>query len=118
MRPSRLPRNLPRIVQGGELRHRRWRTGKQQRPEKAGVDAIVLEILVESSKILRAVADGRTAKRTRVDHGGRTRNVFHGWGSANSGTKDVLGGLGNGNTRHANRLKLCEQSGSYRARII
>ena len=55
VRPGCLPRHLPGIVQGGELRHRGRRSGKEKSPENTGIDPVVLESLVDAAKVLRAV---------------------------------------------------------------
>ena len=46
VRPRGLARDLPGIVQRGELRHGGGGAGQQKSPEKADVDPIILEVLV------------------------------------------------------------------------
>ena len=68
MGPRRLACNLPGVVQGLELRHGRRCAGLQESAEKADVDSLILETLIDASEILRAVSDLCSTKRALVNH--------------------------------------------------
>src|SRR5579885_2175293 len=55
VRPGNLASDLPRVVQGRELRHWRGCARQQKGAEKADIKPVFFEALVDASEILRAV---------------------------------------------------------------
>src|SRR5208283_997714 len=89
--PVKLQGALPIVVGGGELGNdvRGW-VGLQSAEETA-VDAIVLEILVDTNEVLRTVDDVGGVESTAVCHRGGTRQVIRRRSSTGPGENRIRG---------------------------
>src|SRR5580704_10810031 len=75
MRPGNLQGSLPIVVGGRKLGNDIGRWIGLQGAEKAAVDAIVFEILVDTNEVLRAVDDIGRVERADVCHRSGTRQA-------------------------------------------
>src|SRR6516162_1757672 len=117
MSPIDLESALPGSVRRRELRDRRGSAVVKHRAKETAVDAIILEVLVHTDEILRAIAEIRGIERSRIDHRRRAWQIVRCGGSAGT-REDIVCGFQNRCPYDVGGYVGIQNLGSKRIRIV